>query len=158
MAKEKVKDDIEVVNGPNEFVFSKQRRVIAAYFGENVTKVVLNERNCTVTSQYRWPPIKGKLKTKTAEYSSIDKVEIKNGFSLSSIISSIVVVIIGIATFAVGGFVVFLLIPFLLFTGFGSNVIITYKDNSKTIFMTGKLDGDSRQNFVAELDKKFSKG
>jgi hypothetical protein len=158
MAKEKVKDDIEVENSPNEFVFTKQRRVIAAYFSENVTKVVLNDRNCTVTSQYRWPPIKGKLKTKTAEYSSIDKVEIKNGFSLSSIISSIVVVIIGMATFVVGGFVVFLLIPFLLFTGFGSNVIITYKDNSKSIFMTGKLDGDKRQNLVAELDKKFSKG
>ena len=91
-----------------------------------------------------------------AEYGAIDKVEIKSGFALGAIIGSIILLVFAIGSMGAAA-PVLILIPLLLFIGFGTNVVITCKDKSKISFMSGKLDGETRQNLIAELNKKFSK-
>jgi hypothetical protein len=154
-----------VEQNPNEFEFSKQRRILAMYAGDVISKIVLNDLNLTASIQWIWGNPKGKSKSTTwkdkkkritLDYHNIEKVEIKAGFSKSSIINSAVCAILGLAMIPVGGAAVLLLIPLFLFIGFGTNIIISCKDKTKVSFMTGKLDGDTRQNFCDKLDKKFT--
>lgn len=139
----------------DEFEFSKQRRIVAMYIGEVESKVVLNETNLTATIQWKWEPLKGKEKKITLDYRNIEKVELQTGFSKSSLIGSAVCVVLA-ALIRGEGLGVLMLIPFLLFIGFGTNITISCKDKSKVSFMTGKLDGDTRKEFCDILDKKFT--
>jgi hypothetical protein len=140
--------------GPGEIEFSKQIRILALYVGDRVTKVALESTRLTVNSQWVWGKPKGKAKEYSVEYKDIEKVELKTGFSKSSIIGSIVCLIITIVSLGMAGGIL-IAIPVFLFIGFGKYIIITCKNKLKISFMTGKLDGQQREEFVYRLNKKL---
>jgi hypothetical protein len=122
--------------GTKEFQFSKVKGFGSINYGSRISKVTLDDTHLSVESVRKIFFVKGKPKTDTAEYSAIDKVEVRTNFAKGDFISAIICLILTIAFWEENGFYGVFVVALLVFCSYGKNIIVTKKDKSKIVIMS----------------------
>jgi hypothetical protein len=140
-----------------EFKFSKVKGFGSVNYGRRISKVVMDTTILSVESVGKIFFFTGKSKTYTAEYSSIDKVEVKKNFAKGDLISAIICLILTIAFWEENGFYGLFVVALLVFCSYGKNIIITKKDKSKIPIMSeGFGEKKDIDEFCRVLNERIS--
>jgi len=145
---------------PNEVVFSKTKGFSYINYAILTTKALFNETSVLVERVNKILFFKGKPKTDTVEFNTIESVVIKNHFSKGDLISGI---IIGLLAIIIGasseeGSVIFiglLVTAFLVFCSWGKNIVITKKNGEKINLLCEALSqSEEIETFTKKLGEK----
>jgi hypothetical protein len=157
----KKKDD--VVQNPNEIVFSKTKGFGQINYGAVTTKALFDENSISVERIGKILFFKGKPKIDVVEFGTIENVEVKTHFSKGDLISGIVLGLLVIIFAFVGEdapniynvFVGLVIIAALLFCSYGKNIVITKKDSTKVgLLSEGIGAGEEIESFLKKLEEK----
>jgi hypothetical protein len=131
-----------------EFEFSKVKGVGSVNYGRRISKIIMDTTALSIESVGKILFFTGKPKIYTAEYSSIDKVEVKTNFAKGDLISAIICLILTIVFWEENGFYGLFVVALLVFCSYGRNIIITKKDKSKIVIMS---EGFGQQKEIDEF-------
>jgi hypothetical protein len=130
---------------PNEFEFEKVKGFGVYNFVWYNTKVVVGETSFSVEYVRKILFFKGKPSTVVINFDDLDRVERKNHFSKSDLISGIIIAIISIVTMQFWGLLV---TAFLVFFSWGKNIVVFRKGGSKIVIQCGgPLSGGGQAEF-----------
>jgi hypothetical protein len=149
------KNDEAQIKQPNEFEFVKTKGFSRIKYGKVTSKAVFGDASLSVERVSKVFFVKGKPVTETVDYQSIEKLEIKPQFSLSDLISGIVIGIVSICTLQFYGL---LGTAVLVWCAYGKKIIITRKDASQVFLLAegGVLKGEKEETerLVKMLNEK----
>jgi len=120
----------------NKFEFEKVKGFGAANFVWHNTKVLAEETSLSVEHTRKILFVKGKPNRATVNYSDFDRIELKNHFALSDLISGIIIGIVSIVTLQLWGL---LFTALLVLFSYGKNIVIVRKDGSNVTIQSGGL-------------------
>jgi hypothetical protein len=130
--------------------FQKQKD-LGLTTGVVTTKAVAWETGLAIERIGKVLFFKGKPKTDTVEYQSIEKVEVKTNFSKGDLISGIIIAIISICTLQIYGLLVTAL---LLFCSYGKQIVITRKDSSRVFLLTAIFQKEETDRLIKLINEK----
>jgi hypothetical protein len=145
------KEQAAQTQNPNEFEFSKTKGFGAYNYGVVTTKAIAGETGLAIERIGKVLFFKGKPKTDTVEYQSIEKVEVKTNFSKGDLISGIIIAIISICTLQVYGL---LFTALLLFCSYGKQIVITRKDSSRVFLLTAIFQKEKTDRLIKLINEK----
>lgn len=147
---------------PNEIVFSKTKGFGSLNYGTVTTKALFNETSVLVERINKVLFFKGKPKTNTVEYNTIESVAITNHFSKGDLISGIIIGVLAIIFGALseegpgtGIFVALIIIAVMTFCSWGKNAVITKKNGEKiNLLSEGLGQSEEIETFIKKLGEK----
>ncbi|MHC6202833.1 hypothetical protein ACYULU_06525 [Breznakiellaceae bacterium SP9] len=144
MAAEEIKAE-----NPNEFEFSKAKGFSYINYSIKTSRVVLEENGVTVNRSSKWFYfIKGKNKSATVDYKSIDKVESKVHFSFWDLLFGLAFLVFLVLSLDKTWLVLALI---WLFCAFGKNIVIRLKNGSNIVIMSEGIGQQKKIDRFMEL-------